>query len=132
MLDGTHVDPSTKGLGPTLTPDEWLIRIRLNDRPNRPWSLAWREQQSNMNDDLDDADWAFDENEQAIYLWATAANAETLIRQLDTMLNSTNKRCAQLVTQTQQRRTENTEHRNQTCQQAAQLQHLLNNLDAPT
>jgi hypothetical protein len=110
VRDGTCVDPTTKGLGPSGDPDEWLITVGLNALPNTLWRLAWSEQMGSLEGDLREAEWEFEPDDRRIHLWATAANAETLIRQLDMMLTGTNSRCAELSAKVEQRQITPTEH----------------------
>lgn len=129
VADGTLVDPSTKGLGPSGDPDEWLISVRLSDRPSRAWGLAWQEHVDSLGGDLRKAVWEYQADERHIYLWATTEKAEGLIRELDAMLERTNARCAEIVAGVEVQRAQNAAQRDQVLEEAARLQRLLNDLE---
>jgi hypothetical protein len=127
LAGGTLVDPSSKGLGLSGDPDEWLILIRLSDMPDRAWTLAWGEQVDALHEGLlDDAEWGLEEDERLIWLWATTENAAPVVAELDAMLERANRLCAEIASQVEQRRAENEANGDEIRESAARLQDQLN------
>ena len=108
--------------------DEWKIIVAIDNTPNAAWSKAWEEATRDLPRELRDARLWFKPQEHRYELWATEQAGETVLRQLDDVLERASHRCLEIVEEAEQRRAKQAERREDEEAEARRLQAKLDSL----